>query len=58
MRIFARAFIVAAVSVGVSLSLVAHSSAQQPIRIGASLSKTGEHTEMANAMHLSYQLCL
>jgi len=58
MRTSARTFIVAAVSVAASLGLVTPSPAQQPIRIGASLSKIGEYAKLANPMHLSYQRCL
>jgi hypothetical protein len=46
MRTSARTFIVAAVSVGIWAGLATAASAQEPIRIGASLSKTGEYAEL------------
>ena len=52
-----RTFIVAAVSVAVSLSVVALVPAQQPIRIGASLSLTRPYAALGQNQHRGYQLC-
>ena len=53
-----RLFIVAAVSVAASLGLVAPSPAQQPIRIGASLSQTGTYAPFGATQLRGYQLCI
>ncbi len=58
MRICLRTLIVASVSVAASVSLVAHSPAQQPIRVGASLSQTGPYAPFGENRLRGYQLCI
>jgi branched-chain amino acid transport system substrate-binding protein len=58
MKASARVVIVVAVSIATSLGLVASSPAQQPIRIGASLSKTGTYAEFGQTLHRGYQVCI
>ena len=53
-----RTFIVAAVSVAVSVNWVAPSPAQQPIRVGASLSQTGTYAPFGPVQLRGYQLCI
>ena len=53
-----RTFIVAAVSVAVSVNWVAPSPAQQPIRVGASLSQTGTYAPFGPIQLRGYQLCI
>ncbi len=53
----ARCFALAALSFGVSVSLVAPSPAQQPIRIGASLALTGPYAALGQNQQRGYQLC-
>jgi len=58
MRTSARAFMVAAVSAAASLGLVAPSPAQQPVRVGASLSQTGTYAPFGPIQLRGYQLCI
>ena len=58
MRISARAFIGAAVSVAASLGFVSPSPAQQPIRVGASLSLSGTYAPFGATQLRAYQLCI
>ncbi|MDP2623781.1 MAG: ABC transporter substrate-binding protein, partial [Actinomycetota bacterium] len=53
-----RIFIVAAVSVAVSVNWVAPSPAQQPIRVGASLSLSGTYAPFGPTQLHGYQLCI
>ena len=58
MRTSARAFMVAAVSAAASLGLVAPSPAQQPVRVGASLSLSGTYAPFGPIQLRGYQLCI
>ncbi len=58
MRNSARCFVLAALSFVVSVSLVAPSPAQQPIRIGASLALTGPYAALGQNQQRGYQLCV
>lgn len=56
MKLSARVFFVTAVFISVSISLATHSPAQQPIRIGTSISKTGAYAAIGQNVLRGYQL--
>jgi branched-chain amino acid transport system substrate-binding protein len=57
MKAFARKLLGAAVPLTILAGLVGGAAAQQPIRIGASLSLTGTYAALGQNQHRGYQLC-
>src|SRR3990172_11439140 len=57
-RMSARPVIVAAVSIAASLGLGTAAPAQEPIRIGASVSQTGAYGLLGQNLLRGYQLCV
>ena len=58
MRTCVRTSVAVVVSVAASLGLVAYSQAQQPIRIGASVSQTGPYAPFGQNQLRGYHLCI
>ena len=58
MSTFGKAFIAGVMIVAASIALGAVAEAQPPIRIGASLSKTGTYAELGQALFRGYSVCL
>jgi branched-chain amino acid transport system substrate-binding protein len=58
MRRFFRALVVGSGCLGLSAGAVLGAEAQQPIRVGASYSKTGTYAELGQTVHRGQSLCV